>query len=86
MAAQLPQHDLDTLHLVSRGTYRLHDSPQGRDRRPLWGTLEEIKEDIERYADAGLTELFLEANFDPDVSVEQTLEVMAALAPGNRES
>ena len=58
---------------------------QGENRRPLWGTLEEIKEDIERYADAGLTELFLEANFDPNVSFEQTLEVMAALAPGNLE-
>lgn len=85
VAMEAAGRDFDTIHLVSRGTFRLHDSPQGEDRRALWGTLEEIKEDIERYADAGLTELFLEANFDPDVSLEQTLEVMAALAPGNVE-
>ena len=83
VAMEAAGRDFDTMHLVSRGTYRLHDSPQGGNRRPLWGTLEEIKEDIKRYADAGLTELFLEANFDPKVSLEATLEVMAALAPGN---
>ena len=86
VAMEAAGRDFDTLHLISRGTFRLHDSPQGENRRPLWGTLEEIKEDIERYADAGLTELFLEANFDPDVSLEQALDVMAALAPGNVES
>ncbi len=85
VATEAAGRDFDTLHLVSRGTYRLHDSAQGENRRPLWGTLEEIKEDIKRYADAGLTELFLEANFDPDVSLEQTLKVMATLAPGNVE-
>ena len=53
------------LHIVCRGTYRVHDTPQGKDRRPLCGTLEEIREDIARYADAGLTELFLEGNFVP---------------------
>lgn len=85
VAMEAAGRDFDTFHVVSRGTYRLHDSPQGENRRPLWGTLEEIKEDIKRYADAGLTELFLEANFDPNVSLERTLEVMAALAPGNVE-
>jgi hypothetical protein len=71
------------LHIVCRGTYRVHDAPQGKDRRPLWGTLEEIREDIGRYAEAGLTELFLEGNFTPGgPSLEQALEVMARLAPG----
>jgi hypothetical protein len=36
------------LHIVCRGTYRVHDTPQGKDRRPLWGTLDEIREDIGR--------------------------------------
>jgi alkanesulfonate monooxygenase SsuD/methylene tetrahydromethanopterin reductase-like flavin-dependent oxidoreductase (luciferase family) len=71
------------LHIVCRGTYRVHDRPQGGDRRPLWGTLDEIREDIGRYAEAGLTELFLEGNFTPGgPSLEQALEVMARLAPG----
>jgi hypothetical protein len=58
-------------------------NPQGKDRRPLWGTIDEIREDIGRYAEAGLTELFLEGNFTPGgAAIEQALEVMARLAPG----
>ena len=68
--------------LVCRGSFVLHASPQGKDRRPLWGTLEEIREDVQRYAAEGLTELFLEANFDPrGPSLEPALRVMEALAP-----
>jgi hypothetical protein len=38
---------------------------------------------VGRYAEAGLTELFLEANFDPrGVTLDRALEVMEALAPG----
>ena len=70
------------LHIVCRGNYRVYDAPQGKDRRPLWGTLAEIQDDINRYADAGLTELFLDANFSQSGGrVDQTLEVMAQLAP-----
>src|ERR1700674_1547073 len=50
--------------------------------RSFWGNLGEIREDVARYAEAGLTELFLEANFDPrGPSLERTLEVMEAMAP-----
>ncbi len=81
-AATKAGRDPGALHIVSRGSFQLHASPQGKDRRPLWGNLEEIREDIGRYAEAGLTELFLEANFDPrGVSLERTLEVMEAMAP-----
>lgn len=56
--------------------------PQGPGRRPLWGTLDEIREDIARYAAAGLTELFLEPNFQPGgATLERTLAHMEALAP-----
>ncbi len=55
---------------------------QGPTRRPLWGTLDEIREDIGRYAAAGLTELFLEANFQPGgASVDGVLRHLEALAP-----
>lgn len=83
-AAEGARRDPATLRVVSRGSMRLHDTPQGRDRRPLWGTLDEIRVDIGRYADAGLTELFLEANFDPRAAnVERMLDVLEALAPPN---
>jgi len=73
--------DPNSLHIVCRGSYRVYDMPQGKERRPLCGTLDEIREDIGRYADAGLTELFLEANFVPGVHLDAVLEVMARLAP-----
>jgi probable F420-dependent oxidoreductase len=81
-AAREAGRDPATLHIVSRGTYVVHDTPQGAGRRPLWGTLAEIREDIARYAEAGLTELFLEPNFQPGgAQLERVLEVMEHLAP-----
>jgi probable F420-dependent oxidoreductase len=81
-AAAAAGRDPATLHIVCRGTYRVHEAPQGKDRRPLWGTIEEIREDIARYAEAGLTQLFLEANFAPgSANLDQALDVMERLAP-----
>jgi probable F420-dependent oxidoreductase len=82
-AARAAGRDPAGLHIVCRGSFALHATPQGRERRPLWGTVQEIREDVERYRAAGLTELFLEGNFDPrGASLERALEVMEALAPG----
>jgi len=81
-AAEAAARDPATLQIVSRGSFQLHATPKGPDRRPLWGSLAEIRQDVERYAEAGLTELFLEANFDPrGVTLEGALEVLEALAP-----
>jgi probable F420-dependent oxidoreductase len=80
-AASAAGKDASSLHIVCRGGYRVHDTPQGKDRRPLWGTLDEIREDIARYADAGVTELFLEGNFTPGGKLDRLLEAMARLAP-----
>jgi hypothetical protein len=53
----------------------------GHARQPGEGR-EEIRADIQRYADLGLTELFLEANVMlHGWPVERTLEAMTALAP-----
>ena len=81
-AARAAGKDPKRLHVVSRGSFHVFDTPQGKDRRPLMGTLDEIREDIQRYADAGLTELFLEPNFQPGGPVlENVLAHMEALAP-----
>jgi len=81
-AARAAGKDPRSLHVVSRGSFHVFDTPQGTDRRPLMGTLDEIREDIQRYADAGLTELFLEPNFQPGGPVLETvLAHMEALAP-----
>jgi probable F420-dependent oxidoreductase len=81
-AAREAGRDPATLQIVSRGTYVVQNTPQGNARRPLWGTLAEIREDIHRYAEAGLTELFLEPNFQPGgAQLDRVLEVMERLAP-----
>jgi probable F420-dependent oxidoreductase len=80
-AALAAGRDPERLIIVSRGSFRLHDASQGKERRPLFGTIEEIQEDIQRYAEAGLTELFLESNFDPNLTFDRLLEVMTVLAP-----
>lgn len=86
-AAEARGRDPRSLHIVCRGSFVLHDSPQGKERRPLWGTIDEIREDVRRYAEEGLTELFLEGNFDPrGATLDRALRVMAALAPAGSGS
>jgi len=81
-AAEKAGRDPASLHVVCRGSFRIHDAPQGPTRRALWGTLDEIREDIHRYAEAGLTELFLEGNFTlADQPIDRALGVMEQLAP-----
>jgi probable F420-dependent oxidoreductase len=81
-AAEAAGRDPRGIHIVCRGTFKLHATSQGKDRRPLWGSLDEIREDVRRYAELGLTELFLEANFDPAGGhLGRALDVMRELAP-----
>lgn len=81
-AAAASGRDPSSLRIICRGTYRVFDSPQGPGRRALFGSVDEIRRDIERYADQGLTELFLEANIEPESAhLGRALEVMRALAP-----
>jgi probable F420-dependent oxidoreductase len=81
-AAKDVGRDPATLHIVCRGVFRVHEIPQGPTRRPLWGTVDEIREDIGRYAAAGVTELFVETNFDPALAqVDRALDIMQQLAP-----
>jgi probable F420-dependent oxidoreductase len=81
-AAKSVGKDAGSLEVVCRGSFQVHETAQGLGRRPLWGTLEEIRDDVHRYADVGVTELFLEANFQPGgANMERVLTVMEALAP-----
>jgi alkanesulfonate monooxygenase SsuD/methylene tetrahydromethanopterin reductase-like flavin-dependent oxidoreductase (luciferase family) len=66
------------MQLVCRGVTRLSD------------TLDQVVENVQRYADAGVTELFLDLNFDPAVgsvdadanaSTDRALAILEALAP-----
>jgi alkanesulfonate monooxygenase SsuD/methylene tetrahydromethanopterin reductase-like flavin-dependent oxidoreductase (luciferase family) len=91
-AAAAAGRDPASFRIVCRGAVRLLDEPlSGGDRRPLWGSLDQIKDDVARYRDAGLDELFFELNFDPTVAAPDTdpkasmataLLLLDALAPG----
>jgi len=81
--------DPDTLRFVCRGVVRVR--PQdGPERRPLTGELDQIRADLDRIAAQGVTELFVDLNFDPEISspaadpaesLRRADEVLDALAP-----
>ncbi|HEX5542371.1 MAG TPA: TIGR03619 family F420-dependent LLM class oxidoreductase [Micromonospora sp.] len=77
------------LRFICRGAVRVR--PAGApDRGPLTGTLDQIRADIDDLAGLGLSELFLDLNFDPEIaspdadpaaSMHRAEEVLDALAP-----
>lgn len=84
--------DPSRLRFVSRGVVRVR--PAGHDgRRPLTGSLDEIREDLALLAAQGVTEVFLDLNFDaqigtpdadPAASMARAHEVLEAFAPDGR--
>lgn len=62
-AAADADRDPDTLRFVVRGVVRLR--PDGaEDRKPLQGTADQIRSDLEELARGGVTEVFLDQNYD----------------------
>ena len=60
------------------------------ERAPLTGSLGEIRDDLELIAAQGMTETFIDLNFDPEIgspdadparSMDRAREVLEALAP-----
>jgi probable F420-dependent oxidoreductase len=89
-AAREAGRDPDGVPIVARGAVSVRDRPTGLRRRPLFGSLDEVREDVERYREIGLTELFLDLNFDervaapgadPDAALALARRLLAALAP-----
>jgi probable F420-dependent oxidoreductase len=88
-AARSAGRDPGTLRFVCRGATRVR--PHGAaDRRPLTGSLEEIRADFDVLAAQGVTELFIDLNFDPQIaapdadpaeSMRRAEEALEALAP-----
>lgn len=81
--------DPGAVRIVCRGVVRVR--PGGApDRRPLSGSWEEIRADLALLAAQGVTETFLDLNFDPQVgrvdadpqeSVRRARDMLEALAP-----
>jgi len=88
-AATAAGRDADALRFVCRGVVRVR--PAGAEqRRPLTGSLDEVRADLAEIAEQGVTEVFVDLNFDreigspdadPDVSMRRAHEVLEALAP-----
>jgi probable F420-dependent oxidoreductase len=89
-AARDAGRDPGGVPIVARGAVSLRDQPAGPGRRPLFGSLDEVRDDVDRYREIGLTELFLDLNFDervaapgadPDAALGLARRLLAALAP-----
>jgi probable F420-dependent oxidoreductase len=81
-AARAAGRDPARFPIVCRGSFRLTAEPLGAGRRALWGSADEIRDDIRRYEAAGVTELFLDPNFQPGgAELAWVLKQMEALAP-----
>lgn len=78
---------------VVRGVIRLRDAPvDAADRAVLHGSLDQIRDDLARYADCGVDEVFLDLNFDselvgdPKADPAVGLELAAQLLPLGAET
>ena len=81
--------DPSALRFVTRGVVRLGETTSG-DRVPLQGTADQIRDDLAALAASGITEVFLDLNWDPDTvsadidadaALEHAERVLTALAP-----
>jgi len=66
-AAREAGRDPERLRFIIRGVLKLTEEPAGADRRPLHGDADQIRADFDRLAAEGVTELFIDLNFDPEV-------------------
>ncbi|HEX5597997.1 MAG TPA: TIGR03619 family F420-dependent LLM class oxidoreductase [Micromonosporaceae bacterium] len=88
-AASDAGRDPAALRFICRGAVRVR--PAGApDRQLLTGTLDQIRADLDDLAGLGLSELFVDLNFDPEIatpdadpaeSMRRAEEVLDALAP-----
>jgi probable F420-dependent oxidoreductase len=88
-AARDAGRDPDELRFVSRGAVKVRAGGAAA-RAWLTGSFDEIRADLDRLAAQGVTELFVDLNFDPEIgspdadataSVERAHQVLEGLAP-----
>ncbi|MCG5217511.1 TIGR03619 family F420-dependent LLM class oxidoreductase [Streptosporangium sp. KLBMP 9127] len=86
-AARKAGRDPDALRIVCRGVTSVR--PAGAaDRQPLTGSYDEIRQDVADLAVRGVTEVFHDLNFDPEIpglepaeAMRRAEEALTALAP-----
>jgi probable F420-dependent oxidoreductase len=90
-AAAAAGRDPEALRFVCRGVVRVRSAAgTGAGRRPLTGSYDQIRADLDGIAAQGITEIFADLNFDPEVAglgvdpsaaMARAEEVLTALAP-----
>ena len=79
--------DPGALRFVCRGVVKV----RAGERAPLVGALDDIRSDLAQLAAKGITETFVDLNFDPEIgspeadaaqSMRRADEILEALAPG----
>jgi probable F420-dependent oxidoreductase len=91
-AAVAAGRDADRLRFIVRAVIRPTDEPDDRpDRRPLHGSIPQLRADLLELAAQGVTEAFIDLNFDPAVgspdadpqrSMSYASTILAEFAPG----
>ena len=95
-AARHAGKDEADVRCVVRGVTVVHDDPAGAgDRPPLQGTPAQVRDDLGRFSELGVDEVFLDLNFDSegvgrpdtdaDAAIEKAFAVLDACAPGGGE-
>ncbi|MEV4378955.1 TIGR03619 family F420-dependent LLM class oxidoreductase [Streptosporangium sp. NPDC049644] len=88
-AARDAGRDPEALRFVTRGVTRIRPSGAA-GREPLTGSFEEIRQDVDRLAAKGVTDVFHDLNFDPEIgspdadpeeSMRRAEVALEALAP-----
>jgi probable F420-dependent oxidoreductase len=87
-AAEAAGKARESVRCVVRGVTAPHDAPvDGAGRRPLHGSLDQIRDDLATYAASGVDEVFLDLNFDservgnPAADPSLGMELLARLIP-----
>ena len=95
-AAAEAGRDPASIRIICRGVVRAGAPvtvPEGGGRRPLSGSYADIRGDVARLAEQGVTEVFYDLNWDPLVgapdadpvgSVARAEEILTELAPGGQ--
>ena len=89
--AEQADKDPAGLEIVVRGLASLTPE-QGADRRPLTGSVDQIRHDVAKLEADGVTEMFLDLNFDPLIgspvadagaAIERAHQMLEAFAPAS---